>query len=138
MGDLGGGHYDDPSLLHIGIGNRHLNVTVLDRLCPVLLLDHGQPFLTGRLLKTSVPQHKTGVRDHISRLFLMQKRCSLLHGCLRVQYHRVFLIFHFNLICRTSGCDIILRDHSCNVIPIHAYPPVQKLSVLNILMCLFH
>ena len=99
-------------------------MAVLYRLGSVFFFYYGQTFLFYSLLKAFVSQHKTGMCDHVSRLLLMQKRRALFHGCLRIQDHRIFFILHFDLIRCPPGCDLILRDDSRNIIPVHADPSV--------------
>ena len=63
---------------------------------------------------------------------------AAIHGFSRMDFHRIFFIFHLNLFQR-SGCNnFILCNNRCNIISIIAHATGQQIPVCHILMCQFH
>ena len=91
MGNLCGGHYHDPAFFHIGIGDRILNMTVLNDRCLISSTDDRFRFFHSLL---HIPDHIIGTCQYIVFLIEVDRRITSLHGFSGMDLYRIFLIFY--------------------------------------------
>ena len=120
--NLGGGNDGDPPLLHIGIADRILYVTVLysRSLIPSLYL--GEPGFFYGVLIISVPDRR--VFQDIIGIFLMYLRGAVLHRLMYIKDKRQFLILHFQRPQRLRCRHFIFRYHGSHVITVISDVPL--------------
>ena len=101
VGHLGAGYDDELLVLHIGVRDGVLHVTVLDRRHMVPFVDADQ---TGFPNRCVVISFFTMIAAHdIIRAFGMHRDCAGLYGLLRRKDGGVFFLFHLNQAERLPG-----------------------------------
>ena len=122
MRDLRRRNNHDPPLLHIGIADGILYVTVLHSrsLIPSLYLCKSG-FLYGVLI-IAVPDRR--VFQDIIGIFLVYLRGIVLHRLMYVKDKRQFLILHFQCPERLRSRHFIFRYHGCHIVTVISDMPL--------------
>ena len=68
----------------------------------------------------------------------MNRWLASIHGFTWMNFHRIFLIFHFDQFQCPGRNNLIFCNNSCNIIAIISHTSGQKITVCHILMCQFH
>ena len=132
MGDLGRSDNHDPSLLHISITDRILNMTVLNRRCLIPALHLHKTRFLNSFRVISIPDRR--VSENIVRVFLMNLRRSILHRLMYVQDKRQLFILYLQCPQSLGRRHFVLRNNSSHIISVISDMPLQKQTVRHILM----
>ena len=135
VGNLGGGDDDDPSLLHVGVGDGLLDVAMLDRLGVVFPLEYPQ----GRvrlhdLVEVPLADREMAVRQQVVGVLLMNGPRAGRERLPDGGDGRVLLVFHADEPRGAGSGHLVLRDDRGDVVAVDAHPPVKQHAVGDVLV----
>ena len=89
MGDLGGTYDNDPVFFHVGIGNRRLNVAVLDDRGAETFAEYG---ICLRECIVHMSDLVVALCKNIVRMFFVNRRNGSLHGIPGMKHRGIFFV----------------------------------------------
>ena len=136
MRDLRGAGHDQTAVFLVAEAAVVLDVAVLDgrRVIPSLDPDEAR-LLDGLLI---VAGSGGRVLEDVVGESLMQLGRARLHGLLRVQNERQFLIFDLDGAHGLHGGDLILGDNGADIVAVIAHVLIEQMPVGNVLMRRIH